>query len=306
MIKRKLKGLINSIQTKINQQVVDSQDRLLLSNGEVLRMLNEHRFSQRLPFNDYEFKVFSQWGDDGLIHFLTKNLNLKNNFFVEFGVEDYTECNTRLLVESENWEGLILDGSEKNINALKSRKIYWQHTIHAQKAFVTKENIENILTENNVPKDLALLHIDIDGNDYWVWDAIENFTPSIVIVEYNSLFGSERTISVPYNKDFIRTNAHHSNLFYGASLSAFNQIAIRRNYAFVGCNNAGNNAYFVKKDLLNEKVKEVSIQQGFRRSKFRESRDKHGNLTFLSKNEGFNLIGGMTVVNVISGQEEKL
>ena len=66
--------------------------------------------------NDYEFKVSSQWGEDGIIQHLINKIEIKNKVFFEFGVENYTESNTRFLLHNNNWKGLVIDGSVENIS----------------------------------------------------------------------------------------------------------------------------------------------------------------------------------------------
>src|SRR4051812_29874275 len=71
-------------------------------------------------FEDVEFKVFSQWGDDGIIQYLINKIDIPYKTFVEFGVENYTEANTRFLLMNNNWSGLVMDGSEANMNYVKN------------------------------------------------------------------------------------------------------------------------------------------------------------------------------------------
>ncbi len=155
-------------------------------------------------------------------------------------------------------------------------------------------------------KEIGLLHIDLDGNDYWVWKAINVISPIIVILEYNSVLGIDRPITIPYRKDFVRRQAHYSNLYFGASLRALYQLSAEKGYAFIGCNSAGNNAYFVRKDKLNDIVRETSLENGYVVSKIRESTDKAGNLSCLAGNDRIAAIKGMSVYNIDTNQIEKL
>ena len=255
---------------------------------------------------DAEFKVFSQWGDDGLIQYLVSTLDIANEYFVEFGVEDYRESNTRFLMMNNNWSGMVMDASPKNIEAIVHSEYFWKYELKATCAFIERGNINELLVEAGVGGEIGLLHIDIDGNDYWIWDAIEVVDPVIVIVEYNSVLGIDRAITIPYQEAFTRTTAHFSNLFYGTSLKALGHLAGRKGYAFVGCNRAGNNAYFVRRDKLNPRVGEMAVEEGFVQSKFRESRDKNGELTYLSGGERIRAIRGLKVFNVITGAAEVL
>lgn len=255
---------------------------------------------------DVEFQVFSQWGDDGIIQWLVRNIDFPHKTFIEFGVEDYTESNTRFLMMNNNWSGFIMDGSESSIQKIHQEQYFWRHELTAKSVFIDKDNIDGLIASAGFEREVGILSTDIDGNDYWVLEAIKCIDPVVLIVEYNSVFGADRAISVPYNPSFQRTQAHFSNLYFGASLKAFHHLASERGYAFLGCTVAGNNAYFVKRDRLNDQVKEVSLTEGFREAKFRESRDKDGANTFVSGSARLELIRGLPVINVETGQEEKL
>lgn len=255
--------------------------------------------------SEVEFKVFSQWGDDGIIQWLINNLEIENKTFIEFGVENYKESNTRFLLMNNNWSGLVIDGSEKNVAQIRNSYYYWKYDITALTAFVDAENINQILSQSFNGK-IGLLHIDIDGNDYWVWKAINCVSPDIVIVEYNSVFGIHRPITIPYQPEFKRTDAHPSWLYYGSSLMALTMLAEEKGFSFIGCNSAGNNAYFIKKSLLNYKVKEVSVEKGFVVSKFRESRAKGNKLSYIGGQDRYQLIKGLPVYNIETNSIEPL
>jgi len=275
----------------------DKLNANLLLNAKILRKLNQQNTEDILnDITKAEFKVFSQHGDDGIIQFLVDYLNITNKTFVEFGVENYLESNTRYLLVENNWKGLIMDGSKKNIDFVKFENIYWLHNLTAVDTFVTKENINELLVQNGFKGEIGLLHIDIDGNDYWVWDAISVVEPIMLILEYNSNFGADKTWTIPYQPDFVRTKAHYSNIYYGASLAALVNLSVKKGYVFIGCNSAGNNAYFVKKEhAKNLKVK--TCREGYVAAMFRESRNTKGELTFLNKEQQLALIKGMPVVN---------
>lgn len=251
-------------------------------------------------FRDVEFKVFSEWGDDGIIQWLVHRLDIPHKTFIEFGVQDYRESNTRFLMMNDNWSGLVIDGSENNVAAIINSEYYWRYDLAAECAFVDSSNINHLISKRSFERDVGILHIDIDGMDYWIWKAIDVISPLIVVIEYNSVFGSERAITVPYDPSFERTRGHCSNLFFGASLRALHLLSQEKGYAFLGCNSAGNNAYFVRRDKLNLHVREISVDEGFVVSRFRESRDPDGNLTHISDDKRIEAIRGMTVYDVES------
>lgn len=249
--------------------------------------------------NDYEFKVSSQWGEDGIIQYLISNIEIENKVFVEFGVERYTESNTRFLLQNNNWNGLVIDGSEDNITYIKNDPIYWKYNLKAECAFINKDNINHLITKNGISGDIGILSVDIDGNDYWVWNAIDCISPRIVICEYNAMFGDKGKFSVPYKEDFHWTSSHYSNLYWGASLSAFEHLGKEKGYSLIGVNKAGINAFFVRDDLLKFNNIEVKISADiYKYPSFRQSRDENGNLTYLSQMEAFSLLSECEIQNV--------
>jgi hypothetical protein len=264
----------------------------------------ENRQVQTNTLNDiieYEFKVTSQWGEDGIIQFLINKIPIKNKIFVEFGVESYQEANTRFLLLNNNWSGLVIDGSELNINKVKKDPIYWRYNLKAINHFINKDNINSILENNGIVDEIGLLSIDIDGNDYWVWESISIIKPQIVICEYNSIFGSELKISTIYDEMFIRSKAHYSNLYYGASISALEYLANKKGYVLVGSNSAGNNVFFVKNEYASL-FKTKTPLEAYVKSQFRESRSKDGTLLLTTASENVNLINTLNVQDVESGK----
>jgi hypothetical protein len=142
-----------------------------------------------------------------------------------------------------------------------------------------------LIRRNGITGEIGLLSVDIDGNDYWVWEAIDVVCPSVVVVEYNSRFGPEKSVTVPYDARFVRSRAHHSTIYYGASLAALCLLGKRKGYSFVGCNKGGNNAFFVRSELKPVDLPGLTPAEGFVRSQFRETRDADGALAFLTETQ---------------------
>jgi hypothetical protein len=273
-------------------------DLIKINQGLILSTINSSKRYSHL--SDYEFKVFSQWGEDGIIQHLTQNIEIKNKTFIEFGVEDFLESNCRFLLQKDNWYGYVIDGSSRNIQKIKDSYFYWKHSLNALCSFITRDNIDQLLSMSGFDKDLGILSVDIDGVDYFVLEKLSDWTPRVLIVEYNAIFGISRAVSVPYSSTFVRAEAHYSNLYYGASLPAFVHLANNMNMALVGVNSTGSNAFFVRRDLLNENVGEVSINDCFVRAKFREGRDRDGSLSCQSGGQDLSSIMQLPLVDVIS------
>ncbi|MDX2252314.1 MAG: hypothetical protein NW202_08510 [Nitrospira sp.] len=245
-----------------------------------------------------EFRVFSQWGEDGIIQRLIQTISINHRVFVEFGVQDYQESNTRFLLMHNNWAGLVIDADQGNVDKIRQDEIYWRYNLKAECSFVTRDNINALLKSNGVDGDIGLLSIDIDGNDYWVWEAIEAVEPCIVVVEYNARFGPDRAVTVPYDANFTRVCAHHSMIYYGASLSALVALGARKGYDFVGANSAGNNAFFVRRDLRPSSLPVRTATEGFIASQFRESRGDNGQLLFLTADEEQRILKDLPLVEI--------
>lgn len=303
-MKQRIKDGLNRL---LGQPPVQSSgdETALLALGALLSRQQWQMDSQNL--HDYEFRIFSQFGDDGIIQYLVKHVPVANRTFIEFGVEDYLESNTRFLLMNDNWSGFVMDGSQEAMESLRNQPWFWRYDLTCQAAFIDRENINGLLASTGFA-DIGLLHIDLDGNDYHILHALDlsRLNPAILILEYNSVFGKERAVTVPYDPAFIRTRAHYSNLFFGASLPALAHEADRRNYGLVGCNLAGNNAYFVRRDMLGGKLTERRVEDAYVESRYRESRREDYSLSYLSGIDRLALIRGLEVENVLTGQREKL
>lgn len=253
-----------------------------------------------------EFRVYSQFGDDGILQWLVYFLKLDNKNFIEFGAGDFFESNTHFLLVNNRWRGLVMDGSDRNIHRIQNADIYWRYQLTAKQVFIDKDNINSIIKESGFDK-VAYLHIDLDGNDYWILESIDlvSLSPDILVLEYNAIYGSEAAVTIPYDPKFLRVDAHYSCKYWGASLQALNYLAEKKGYYFIGCNSAGNNAYF-----LANKYKPIiplaSLTDGFQAARFREARGRSGDLIHLNSKEEYELIAGLPVVNVKTQEIERL
>ncbi len=272
--------MINFIKQKIIK--IFNLDKITDNQNEIKKLLGEATLKEEKEannINDYELKIFSQFGEDGIIDYLIKSLKVEEKNFIEFGVENYEEANTRFLLESRNWSGLIFDSSKEHINFIKGKNYYWRQNLIAKCEFITSENINSLIQEHNGDREVGLLSIDVDGNDYWIWKAINGIIPKIVVIEYNARLGKKKSIVTPYKKDFNRIKEHHSSIYFGASLIAIYKLAKEKNYSLVGTNINGSNAFCVHNDVLkNSNIKSLSPEQCFHKNSFNELRDEKGNI----------------------------
>jgi len=248
-------------------------DALLQAIGRIeARQLADRRGS----LHDHEFKVYSHAGEDGIIQFLVQNVPVPSHTFIEFGVEDYREANTRFLLLNNQWTGLVMDGDADNVARIKADPIYWNYALTALPAFVTRENVDQLVVDAGFAGEVGLLSVDVDGNDYWIFDAISAIQPAIAVIEYNYRFGPSRAVTIPYDPRFTRSRSDPSWLICGASLAAVAAAAARKGMSFVGCNSFGNNAFFVRNELLPPWLPALSTADGYVTGKFKESLIRDG------------------------------
>jgi hypothetical protein len=258
--------------------------------------------------DEVEFKVYSQWGEDGIIDWLVEQAEIPPHLhtFIEFGVESYEESNTRFLLRNRNWRGLVMDGSATRIELLKrDTALFSMYDLTAKTAFITRENINDLFTDAGFSGEIGLLSIDIDGNDYWVWEAISVVRPVICVCEYNAVFGNVLPLSVPYEPNFVRTRREFSNLYFGASITALQSLAVRKGYRFLGTNSEGVNAFFVRQDYARN-FASLLANPTAQPSKLRESRDRSGQLSFSRGLDRCHLIQDLPVVNTETLKEQNL
>lgn len=297
-ISQHIEAVVSRAMSSHRQQM----DDLLILQGRALALKNAER-APLLKLQDAEFKVFSQFGEDGILQYLIRETGItrEESTFVEFGVQNYSESNTRFLLMNDHWRGMIIDGSKEYMDSVRNQDIYWRHDLTAVDAWIDRDNINQLIGDAGFSGDLGILSVDIDGNDYWVWEKIEVVKPIIVVVEWNSVFGADHAISVPYDPAFQREKAHYSNLFWGASIAAFNHLAARKGYSLLGSNTVGNNLFFVRNDRLGRHTP-FSAKDAHVESRFRDSRDATGKLNFFGGAKRRLEILDVPIVDVITGK----
>jgi len=196
--------------------------------------------------NKYEYKTFSQNGEDGIIEEIFLRIGDGNKFFVEFGAANGLANNTTFLLV-KGWHGLWIERDRNYEKGIKEKfgSLIFKRDLTCKFSAVTAANIEQLFHESNVPKEFDLLAIDIDGNDYWIWKAIQFFRPRVVVIEYNRSFGPRTKWVMKYNPNHIWRRGSYC----GASLKSLEILGENKGYCLVGCDFRGVNAFFVRKDL---------------------------------------------------------
>ncbi|PKW27183.1 hypothetical protein ATL31_2021 [Phycicoccus duodecadis] len=282
----------------------DRTDEVLFAMGQLQCSLQEVRRPTTL--NDAEFKVFSQYGEDGAIQFLLRHVAPCDPSFIEIGVQSYRESNTRFLASNNNWRGLAIDGSSDHLAFIRGTELGWRADVLPVRTFVTKENINDVIESHGYTGDVGLVSIDVDGMDYWLLEALEVVRPTILIVEFNSIFGPSAAVTVPYTPTFVCGEAHWSHQYFGASLSALTALADRKGYALVGATKHAVNAFFVLRESLGD-LNEVPPASAWRPSRFLSSRNQQGDLSYVRDHvDRLRLIADLPLSVLPSGQEREI
>ena len=305
-MKNFLKNLSIVISIFFNNKILrrpDFSEKNIFLQGKILenQILNKKNISN---LNEVEFSVFSQFGEDGIISWLSNQIPDIKKIFLEIGTQDYWESNTRYLLKSQLWKGYLIEGSKEDVRKIKKQRIYWQNNLTAICKFLNTDNINKIIDKNIKEKNIGLLSLDIDGNDYWILNKIQ-LESDLVVLEYNPIFGDIHKITIPYEKNFERNKKHFSNMYFGCSIKALISLMEEKNYIFLGTNSQGMNAFFVNKNkyiYFKNKILNKSIAPPLSR----DARNIDGKLNFKNLNKNLKLIENFAVYDLDKKTNVKL
>lgn len=259
-----------------------------ISQVRQLQYYQDCKRNNTLPeFKDTGFKVFSQFEEDGKLLFLFSVIGMGSKTFVDLGSHDGVNSNCANLIIHFGWKGLFVDGDKKVID--RGQHFYkrypdpWCYKPKFLHTFITAENVNDIIKNQNITGEIELLSIDIDGNDYWIWKALEIIQPKVVIIESQVAFGNHNLI-VPYDGKL--SGNVKTDYYSGASNTALCNLAKIKGYRLVGSNEYGNNLFFVKNGIAENEIPEVTIESTlkhpFATEKFLDA-ELLGKLTFIQE-----------------------
>ena len=263
MVKKSIKALAKIAVYRI----FNSTKYINESQVSQLILMNQYRQladNNNLPkFQDTGCHFYSQTDEDGFLLFIFSLIGWTNKKVIEIGCGDGLECNSANLIINHGWKGLLLDGDKDSIRVgqkiysfLKTTAVNLPKLVNS---WLTKENINEIITSYDFDGEIDLLSIDIDGMDYWILKSINCVNPRVIILEYNTYWGLQDSVTVPYNSEF-QAQIIDGAYYCGASLTAFVELCNKLGYRLVGCNTARYNAFFVRNDLGENILPEVDIQ----------------------------------------------
>jgi hypothetical protein len=211
----------------------------------------KERLNNPLHLERFGYKVYSQNDEDGIIEEIFNRIKTGNKTFVEFGVQNGLESNCHFLLH-KGWNGLWIEGNKKAVKEIRQlfKKPIDSKRLTVVNAFITKENINTIIEKDGkINGEIDLLSIDIDGNDYWVWEAVKCVRPRAVVIEYNAKFPPNFEWVMEYDSNHIWGGGDDNQ---GASLKSLELLGSKMGYQLVGTNIMGINAFFVKENLAQD------------------------------------------------------
>lgn len=231
------------------QKTLLQQYRLLASRGK-----------EWLPnLKDVGFRKYSQFEEDGILLYIFSLVPPINRTCVEICAGDGHECNTSNLIINHGWWGHLFDGSEKNVRAgeafFSKNKDTFLYRPRFTKAWVTAENVNELISSSGASGPIDLLSLDIDGMDYWVWKAISVIEPQVVVCETHNPIPPDKALTVPYDAAFV----FETENYRGASLAAMCKLGREKGYRLIGTNRFGFNAFFIKNGVGEAFFPEVDV-----------------------------------------------
>ena len=303
-IKKKFKFILMQFSKSLIPELFDL--KYLLGQAAILSSRsNSHTFKNLW---DAEVKVFSQWGEDGILDYLCEKTRISKPNIIEIGAGNFTECNSRFIAEFRNANVIAVDARDDLAKVIESSNLYWKTNLVPIVEWVTPDNINDIMQLGKAKFGRTdIFSLDLDGNDYWILNNTDLSDVTIVVAEYNPIFGSKLKVTVPRKDNFDRYIEHYSGLYYGASLCAYIDLLSARDFHFIGTNRVGNNACFIQSKYVNEFNFEIKSEyEKFADWRIRESRDQKGNLTYLSTNERLQAINELPLLDLSTMQTHSI
>ena len=281
-------------------------DKVIFCIGKVQISLNRTKYDEVEDLIETEVKIFSQNGEDGIIDYLIHKLNVVKKNFVEIGVGDYRESNTRFLYNRYHPKGFIIDYIDDMKSKVTKHVNFWKGDLRICNQKINSENIIDLLNKD-CDYEIDLFSIDIDSIDYWIIKKLKKNISKIFVAEYNPVFGAELEVTVPNISGFERSKYHYSYLCYGMSLKALINLMDQKGFYFIGTNLQKINAFFISKEFKKEDFfKNIKIKSlgNYTNSNIRDSRDMNNDLNYLSGHKKFKEIEDCEVINLKDNKRE--
>jgi hypothetical protein len=285
---------------KLTSGIVFTNKELVFALGQASIISSRAESSSFKNLWDAEVKIYSQWGEDGILDYIFRKLEIPKPKVIELGAGNFSECNSRFLAENLNASVVAIDGRKDLIESISKTDLLWKTHILGIQTWVTPINVNQLIEKaHQFMSGVDMLSLDLDGNDFWIINAADLTGIKVVVVEYNPLFGNSRALTVPEEAAFDRTEKHFSWLYYGASLKAFTDVLSDKGFRFIGTNRVGNNAFFIASSVSHLiPFTPNPNDECYFDWRIRESRDTSSQLSYLSGGDRITKIQDLPLVDL--------
>jgi hypothetical protein len=257
---RDIENQLSVLQTNATSQ--ELQTLLKLHYTDHISSGNIH---QTLSFDQVGFRVYSQFEEDGILLYIFSLIGATNKKVVEICAGNGKECMATNLLINHGWEGYLFDGSDEKVRLGRQFFSGQRDTFllppRFEQAWITAENINAILENVGVVGEVDLLSLDVDGMDYWIWNAIESIQPRVCIFETHNVIPSHLSLTAKYDPNFCYLNLPAEQRdFRSTSLLAMTKLSKAKGYRLIGSHRHGFNCFFMRNDVGKNFFPEVKVE----------------------------------------------
>lgn len=248
----------------------DDRDSLNQQLQKIL--INQHQDNARRGVKSHDdiaeagFRCYSQFEEDGIILYILSLIGMSTRKVVEICCGVGSECMAANLIVNHGYTGYLFDGDKSNVEVatrfFRSKKDCLLSEPAIRQAWITRDNINQLLREIGATGEVDLLSLDMDGNDYYIWEAIAEINPRLCVFETQDIIPGDRSLTIPYDPAFYCWNKPGAEKdFRSVSLLAMKKLSEAKGYRMIGAHRHGFNVFFLRNDIGQELFPAVSIEQ---------------------------------------------
>jgi hypothetical protein len=270
MLRRLLNPVAKRVRRFIKNSVTFNFDPDSISQQLQRNIANQYMLAKQagfLPYSDIKdagFRVYSQFEEDGIILYVLAMVGFRTHRVVEMCCGTGDECMATNLILNHGFEGFLFDGDHNSIAAAKaffaSKKECLLYSPTVTQAWITAENVNDLILNAGCKGEIDVLSLDMDGNDYWIFKALDVVQPRLIIAECNNVIPTDRSITIKYDPNFSNPFDNFTT-HAGMSALAMQKLCKQRGYRMIGAHRHGFNVLFLKSGEGENFFPEVSVEQ---------------------------------------------
>jgi hypothetical protein len=269
LLKRFLRKPYHQVRDLVNRNAVDegSLSQQIQRNIVTQYLLVKNQGGSLYPkLCDSGFRVYSEFEEDGMILYVLALIGFKSKKVVEMCCGTGRECMATNLILNHGFDGYLFDGDPRNIESARgffqSKKDCLLYIPVLRHAWITIDNVNEQLIAAGCEGEVDVFSLDMDGNDYWIWQAIKVIKPRLLVCETHNIIPSDQSLTIEYRPDFnCFSKAGHEQDYRSVSLLAMVKLCREKGYRLIGSHRHGFNAFFLREDEGREFFPEVSVEE---------------------------------------------